>query len=68
MKWISLLILVLIGAWCITLGVKNWDWFFDGSFKMRNLVKILGRNGARAFYIIGGAAAVIIAVVLLFIS
>ena len=48
--FIGAAIFLLISAFCIFCSVRNFDWFFNNS-KARPLVKMFGRNGARAIYI-----------------
>ncbi len=50
---ISLLCL-LGGLFAIFCSAKNYDWFMEHR-KARTMSAILGRNGARAFYIVLGA-------------
>jgi len=44
---------ILIGLFCITASIFNWDWFFH-NIKARIVVKILGRKFARIFYFLLG--------------
>lgn len=44
------LVFILIGLFSILGGVLNWNWFMNNS-RARFFVNILGRNGARIFYI-----------------
>ncbi|OPZ88926.1 MAG: hypothetical protein BWY74_02936 [Firmicutes bacterium ADurb.Bin419] len=45
----------LLGAAIFTImgAIFNWDWFFENR-KARLMVSLLGRTGARVFYIIVG--------------
>ena len=43
------------GIFCIVCAAMNWDWFMN-SRKARFMCNLLGRNGARIFYAILGAA------------
>ncbi|SDA21152.1 Immunity protein 17 [Ruminococcus sp. YE71] len=45
--------IILCGVFCIFCAYKDYDWFMN-NYKARPLVKLLGRNGARVFYIIIG--------------
>jgi len=51
------LFLGLLGCLSIVGAVFNWNWFMN-SRRAAFLVKALGRNGARVFYILLGAAIV----------
>jgi hypothetical protein len=44
------LVFILIGLFSILGGILNWNWFMNNS-RARFFVNILGRNGARIFYI-----------------
>jgi hypothetical protein len=51
-------ILVLIfafggGLFCILSSILDWNWFFN-SRKAQRIVGLMGRNGARIFYIVLG--------------
>ena len=52
------IIVILCGVFCIWCAYKDYDWFMN-NYKARPLVKLLGRNGARVFYIIIGIVFVI---------
>ena len=52
------LFFIAAGGFCITGAVCNWE-FFMNSRKARGMVAILGRNGARGFYVILGSVIVI---------
>jgi len=43
-----------VGAFTITGAVLDWDWFMN-SRKARVFMRLLGRNGARAFYVLLGS-------------
>ncbi len=45
----------LMGCFSIAGGIFNWNWYMN-SRRAAFLVKIMGRNGARVFYILLGAA------------
>jgi hypothetical protein len=47
-------LIVLVGAFTISGGLFNWNWFML-SRRARLIVRILGRGGARIFYVILGA-------------
>ena len=44
------IIFILIGLFSILGGVLNWNWFMNNG-RASFFVNILGRNGARIFYI-----------------
>ena len=46
-----------IGCFSMVGAVANWNWFMN-SPRAAFMVKILGRNGARVFYMLLGAALV----------
>ena len=46
-------ILVLCGVFTVFCAYKDFDWFMD-NYKASPLVKLLGRNGARIFYMVIG--------------
>jgi hypothetical protein len=50
-------IIAVMGGFSLAGAIANWDWFME-SRKAAFIVKILGRNGARIFYGILGAALV----------
>ena len=41
------------GVFAVTGAVCDWNWFFD-SRKGKSFVKLLGRGGARVFYVLLG--------------
>ena len=46
-------ILILVGLFTVTGGILDWQWFMS-HWKSRLFVKMLGRNGARRFYVAFG--------------
>lgn len=56
--------LILAGAFSIVGSLQNWDIFFN-NFRARIFVQMLGRQGARVFYILLGAALLVGGVLLL---
>ncbi len=48
-----MIIMVLGGIFSICGAVFNWDFFFE-NYKARPVVKLIGRNGARVFYVLLG--------------
>lgn len=58
LDWGLVLILCLVGGFCILSSVLNWDWFFNDR-KARVIVAIFGRTGARIFYILMGTAIIV---------
>ncbi|SFC35721.1 immunity 17 family protein [Ruminococcus albus] len=60
------LLIILAGGFSIFCAYKDYDWYMD-SRKARFWVRILGRDGARKFYIGIGVFLVLIGVVTLFV-
>lgn len=52
-------VLVLAGLFCFAGGLFGWAWFLDNR-QARFLVRILGPNGVRIFYVVLGLALVVI--------
>ena len=48
-------LLVFAGVFSVAGGAMDWDWFMN-SRRAALFVKLLGRNGARVFYIILGVS------------
>jgi len=59
------LLLVLAGLFAMAGGVFDWDWFMNNR-KAQALVNLLGRGGARVFYIILGLAIAILGLLITF--
>ncbi len=53
------IIFMLVGMFTCAGAVGNWEWFMT-SRRAWLLVKILGRNGARVFYVVLGLAIIAI--------
>lgn len=49
------IIIGVFGSFVTLSGIFNWDFFFENR-KVKFVVKIAGRNGARIFYSLLGAA------------
>lgn len=58
-----LAVFIIMGLFCIICAVMDFNWFMN-SRKAQRMSKMLGRNGARVFYVIIG----IILIILGFIS
>ena len=58
-------ILILAGLFTVAGAVLDWS-FFMNSRKAAMFVSLFGRNGARTFYVVLGAALVVFGVVNLF--
>lgn len=58
---------VLAGVFCIVCSALDMEWFLN-SGKSRIWVKLLGRNGARIFYICLGIFLVIAGIMLMFVG
>jgi hypothetical protein len=54
------LILIAFGLFSIAGALFDWDWFMEDR-RARFIVKILGRSGARVFYVLLGIAMIILA-------
>jgi hypothetical protein len=50
---------VLAGLFAISVATNNWNWFFSRQ-KSQALVILFGRDGARVFYGVAGAAVVVL--------
>ena len=48
-----MIIMVLSGLFSICGAIFNWDFFFE-NYKARPVVKLIGRTGARVFYVLVG--------------
>ena len=48
-----MIIMALGGIFSICGAIFNWDFFFE-NYKARPVVKLIGRNGARVFYVLVG--------------
>ena len=48
-----MIIMALGGFFSICGAIFNWDFFFE-NYKARPVVKLIGRNGARVFYVLVG--------------
>ena len=55
---VTAVVLMLAGAYVLLGGLLNWDWFMN-SRKAGWVVRIIGRQGARFFYMIVGAVLVV---------
>lgn len=55
-----------LGFYLFIGAYKNYDWFFSVR-RMKRTVDIMGREGARNFYIVVGIIVMIVAIVLLFV-
>lgn len=53
------LLFIIIGFFPIVCSVLNFNWYFNNR-KAQGVVRLLGRNGARVFYIILGVIIVIL--------
>lgn len=49
------IVVILCGMFSAAGGLFGWDWFLNHR-KARLWVKLLGRNGARGFYVVLGVA------------
>jgi small neutral amino acid transporter SnatA (MarC family) len=59
----ELLILAAIGLFSMAGGLFDWNWFMT-SRRAWIFVKLLGRTGARAFYVLLGLALIILGILL----
>ena len=61
------LITLLIGLFSIVCAVKDYDWFMNSS-RAAFFVRVLGRGGARVFYVLLGALIITFGVYATFID
>ena len=54
-------IFALWGLFGIACGLFNWDWFMTGR-KARLISRVLGRTGARIFYVLMGLGLIAVAI------
>jgi hypothetical protein len=54
---------VALGVFVICGAVFNWDWFMNDS-KARFFTSLLGRTGARFFYVLFGCGLIVLGVLL----
>jgi len=59
----QLLILSLVGLFSMAGGLFDWNWFMT-SRRARLFVKLLGRTGARIFYVLLGLGLLILGILL----
>jgi hypothetical protein len=57
------LVFVAAGAFTVAGGAMDWEWFMN-HHKARFICSVLGRNGARVFYVLFGMAFVVLGVLL----
>ena len=57
--------IALAGLFSVVCAAKDYDWFM-GNQKAKAAMWLLGRTGARIFYIVLGAALVVVGVCLVF--
>ena len=55
------LLLIAVGLLAVAGGLFNWDWYMTDR-KAQFFVNILGRTGARVFYVLLGVVLIIVAV------
>lgn len=60
MNWVGLF-LIAGGLFSVVGALLDWDWFMN-HYKARFLVKIMGRMGARIFYMVLGSALIVFGV------
>ncbi|MDO4721335.1 MAG: immunity 17 family protein [Peptostreptococcaceae bacterium] len=58
---VVMILLVAVGLFSVMAAILNWDFFFNSS-KARIWVRLFGRNGARIFYILLGAAIIVLGI------
>jgi len=56
------IVIILIGLFSILGGLLDWDWFMN-SWRARFFVNILGRTGARLFYVGLGIFIIIVGII-----
>jgi hypothetical protein len=52
---------IVAGTYFICCGLFGWSFFMD-DWRMRPLVKWLGRTGTRIFYVVGGGIFVVLGI------
>lgn len=57
-------IFIAIGIFSFCAGIFNWDWFMNAR-RVRFVVKILTRGGARIFYCLIGIAVIVFGILVL---
>lgn len=62
-QWMSVL-LILIGLFTMAGGAFNWNWYMEHR-KARFVSSLMGRNGARIFYVVFGFGMTVFGAVLL---
>ncbi len=60
--WFCIIVMALIGVFCICGAVCSWDWFFENS-RSRFFIRMFGRTGARIAYGVLGVLIVAMSVV-----
>jgi hypothetical protein len=60
-------VLILGGLFSVICALKDFDWFMNNS-RAALIVRILGRGGARVFYVLLGAAFIIFGLYGLFVN
>jgi len=63
-QWLALLMAMGSGLLSIAGGFMGWDWFLDHP-RARPVVRLLGREGARVFYILLGGVLIALSAALL---
>lgn len=58
------ILFILVGLFSAAASFFNWDWYFN-NYRARFLVKIIGRRGARIFYMVLGLFLVGLAIAIL---
>ena len=52
----------IMGLFCLICGIFNFEWFFR-TRKAQRFVNLIGRTGARIFYIVLGALCIVAVIV-----
>ena len=58
---VTAVVLILAGAYTLLGGLLNWSWFMN-SRKAAWIVRIIGPQGARLFYLIVGVVLIVLGV------
>ncbi len=61
------IVIFLAGLFSVFCAAKDYDWFMNSS-KARLFVKLLGRNGARVFYILLGLVLIGVSLSMMFLQ
>jgi hypothetical protein len=55
------LVISAVGCWLVAAGLRDWPWFWNNS-RARVVVFLIGRRGARVFYVTMGAGFIVLGI------